>query len=380
MRDRFRVIMVFILLFTLDACSGDKAKIKAHTLTIQSHPHITHLFYTGIIQPLKASVIESPADGVVVEMPFQYGEAVNKGDLLFVISSTKFLTDYKTALMQYVKAKSEFNTSQSQLSESRFLYQHKLISDDEYKNKKTSYYVNQLALLQAKDVLENLIQLLDIKNINLYKLTIADIDKITEAMHLKKNSENLRLLSQVSGIVLSPVKNDEESKKLSKGDTIKQGDVLAVIGDMTGLIVKIKVNELTVNQLKLDQKVKITGIAFPEESLRGKIIRIDRQGDSANGGLPTFFVQVAVHQLNSTQQKNIHVGMSAKIEINIEEPSEITVPLLAVIEKNGLTFVNVHDKKTDQVKQIPVKTGKTTVDTVVILAGLKQGDTLIVPD
>ncbi len=60
---------------------------------------------------------------------------------------------------------------------------------------------------------------------------------------------------------------------------------LAVIGDMSGLSVRVKVNELTVNQLHLNQKVKITGIAFPEDVLDGNINRIDKQAEASSTGL-----------------------------------------------------------------------------------------------
>jgi multidrug efflux pump subunit AcrA (membrane-fusion protein) len=345
-------------------------------------------------------VVASHADGVIVEMAFQYGEFVKEGRILFKISSTKFLSDYKSALLQYVKAKNEFNSSQTQLAESQFLHHHQLISDDEYKTKKSNYYINQLALLQAKDVLENLIHQLDIKDINLYQLTISDIDKITEAMHLKRNAEHLRIVSPITGVVLSPIKNDEESKKIIKGDIIKEGDVLAVIGDMSGLMIKIKVNELIVNQLKIGQKVKVTGIAFPDELLLGNILRIDKQGESINGGLPVFSVQIIVPYLTPSQQNTIHVGMSAKIEIDIEEKPIILIPITAVKMINGQTFVTMYEamhktiynnnnginkvnkinKKYINLKKISVKTGKTTVENVEIISGLYQGDLIVVPN
>src|SRR5437762_10094006 len=102
-------IMVAILLF--QACSNESTKVDKHVVNIESQSISNTLFYTGTIQPLKASVITSPVDGVVVDMPFQYGERVKKGQLLFVLSSAKFLSDYKAALTQFVKTKSDFNTS-----------------------------------------------------------------------------------------------------------------------------------------------------------------------------------------------------------------------------------------------------------------------------
>lgn len=368
---------LILTLFILNQACSDRQKTKTDTLvSVQLHADSQTLFYSGIIQPLHQRVVTNPAEGVIIDMPFQYGQAVKSGQLLFVISSTKFLTDYKTALMQYVKTKSEMNTMQTQLNEAKFLHKNQLISDDDFKMKQSGYYAARLALLQAKDTLENLLHQLNINDVNLYNLTIANIDKINQALHPQSNRDNLRIVSPVDGIVLAPNKSSEESKQTMQGDAVKQGDVLALIGDMQGITVQVKVNELIVNQLHAGQTVKITGIAFPD-MLTGKITRVDKQGEIANGGLPTFNVDIAVYSLTHEQQKNIHVGMSAKIEMTLQEDSHLTVPLAAVNEKDGLAFVNLWDEKLKTARKISVQTGKTTLDSVVILAGLKEGDKIV---
>lgn len=371
--------IITICFLALSACSQEQKNSvkKSNIISIQTNSFSNKLFYSGIIQPLRTVVITSPTDGTIVEMPFQYGEEVKNNQLLFMLSSAKFVTEYKTALMQYIKTKNDFNTAQSQLTESEFLHKNQLISDDDFKMKQSNYYAAQLALLQARDGLEILLQQLDVKGVDLYKLTIADIDKINQAMHLQMSAENLRIVSPATGIILSASKNEEENKKISKGDVVKQGDVLAVIGDMNGVSVRIKVNELTVNQLKVGQPVKITGLAFPNDVLAGKIKRVDRQGEASNGGLPTFSAEVQAIHLTKAQQDIIHVGMSAKVEIDINEPAEILVPIAAVRENNGQSFVRVVDENKKTSHEVLVKTGKTTVDSVVILSGLKTGDKIL---
>lgn len=379
---KYSRIVTVILCLSLTACGGEAKKTNKNLLTVGPRSSSTTLYYSGIIQPMQTIVVPSPADGVVIDMPFQYGETVKAGQLLFTISSTKFLADYKTALMAYIKAKSEFNNGQTQLSEAEFLHKNELISDDDFKSKQSNFYSARLALLQAKDTLENLLQQLNIKDVDVYKLTIADIDKVTQALHLQNSAdtlEHLRITAPANGVVLSQSKGEEESKKITKGDAVKQGDVLAVIGDMNGLSARIKVNELTVNQLKVGQKVKITGIAFPDHTLAGEIKRVDRQGEVSPGGLPTFAVQVIVPNLSKDQQKEIHVGMSAKVEINIESEAQILVPFAAISERNGQAYVKIQDEKSKKIREVWVKTGKTTVDSVVILAGLNAGDNVVLP-
>ena len=56
-------------------------------ITVTSEPLTTTLFYTGIIQPVKLASITSLTDGIIEKMPFSYGDSVNQGQLLFIISS-----------------------------------------------------------------------------------------------------------------------------------------------------------------------------------------------------------------------------------------------------------------------------------------------------
>lgn len=375
-----RILIVVCSVLCLQACSRGDSKADSHLFTVQKQALSSTLYYSGIIQPLHTMVIPSPADGIVVEMPHQYGEPVKMGELLFRLSSAKFLTDYKSALTAYIKAKSDFNNGQTQLSEAQFLHKNQLISDDEFKLKQSSYYAAQLTLLQAKDALELFLSQLDIKDINLYKLNIADIEKITQAMHLKMDSDSLKISSPVDGVILAMTKGEEDNKKIGKGDAIKQGDVLAVIGDMSGLSVRIKVNELVINQLKVGQRVQVTGIAFPEEVLQGEITRVDRQGDGVNSGLPTFAVEVAVKHLSDAQQQRIHPGMSAKVEINLQEAPQISIPINAITEKNGESFVNVYDPASRHTRLIGIRTGKTSEQSVSVLSGLSLGDKIVLPD
>ena len=375
-----RIILLTLLMSGFASCSREPAIKDGHMETITPRSVSSALYYSGSIQPVRSLVLTSPVDGVVVEMPKQYGEAVESGNLVFMLSSAKFLSDYKSALMQYIKAKSDFNTSKVQLGEGEFLHKNLLISDDDFKMKQASYYSNRLVLLQAKDALENLLQQMDIKDIDLYKLSISDIDKIDKAMHLQKKSENLRILAPAVGVLLAPSKNEDDSKKVLKGDTVKQGDVLAVIGDMRGVSVRIKVNELTVNQLNIGQKVTVTGIAFPDDILDGVISRVDRQAESSGSGIPSFTVEVAVPKLTEKQQSVIHVGMSAKVEINLSDDARIMVPVKAVFEKKGASYVQAYDAQSGTLKDVLVRTGKSTPDAVTVLSGLNAGDKIVVPD
>jgi len=375
-------IMIFVLLLYTCVHHHRSTMNKSTTVTVTKAPLTTTLYYSGIVQPLKTIVITSPTDGVISDMSFHYGDEVKAGQLLFSISSDKFQTDYKTALMQYIKAKTDFINSQSQMREGQFLHKNQLISDDDFKAKKINYYNAQLTMVQAKETLDSLLKQLDLHGINFNNLTIEDIDKITELLRAQNGTQAIRMVAPAAGVILLPNKgegSEGELKKVAKGDQMKQGDLLAVVGDVSGLMIHINVSEFNVNQLKVGQKVQVTGAAFPDFTLQGEISAINRQGEPSQGGLPTFPVEIVVPKLAAEAQAVIHMGMSAKVAIEIGGAAKITVPIQAVIQKNGETYVNVKDEKTGKIHEIPVKTGQTTQDSVVIESNLAPGEKIVIP-
>lgn len=386
MKRYIKTIIIILLVLMLYNCVHHRktnSPSKNTIVTVTAQPLVSTLYYSGIIQPLKTVVVTTPADGVISDMAFHYGDEIKSGQLLFSISSDKFQSDYKTALMQYIKAKTDFMNGESQLREGRFLHQNQLISDDDFKAKQTNYYNAQLAMVQAKDTLDSMLKHLNLHGMNLYDLKIEDINKISQLLQAQVDLQQIQIFAPNNGVVLLPNKDegsDGELKKVNKGDQIKQGDLLAVIGDVSGLTIHISVSEFNVNQLKVGQKVHVTGTAFPDFNLSGEISAINRQGETSQGGLPTFPVEVIVPKLTAAQQAVIHMGMSAKVAIEIGGEPVISVPIQAVIQKNGDTFVKVADNKTGKLREVAVKTGQTTLDSVVIESSLSTGDKIVIPN
>lgn len=379
-------IVVFLMMIGLFTCAHHKRAAssgKSEVMSVEARPLTSTLFYSGVIGPMKTMVITSPADGVISNMTFHYGDVVKSNQILFSISSEKFQTDYKAALTQYIKAKTEFENGKSQLRESEFLHKNQLISDDDFNAKKTGFYNAQLTMIQSKETLGGMLKQIDLKGFNLYDLKIEDIDKITQLMHAQNGSQQLVISAPLSGIILLPVKedgSDGEIKKLAKGDQIKQGDVLGMIGNVDGLSIHINVSEFNINQLKVGQKVEITGAAFPDFTLQGEIAGLNHQGQTSQGGLPTFPVEIVVRTLTPQQQAVIHMGMSAKVAIQTGGGApEISIPIRAVVQKNGGTFVNVKDNQSGRIHEVAVKTGETSMDSVIIQSNLAAGDKIVVP-
>src|SRR5579872_595328 len=124
------IIIILLLALSLYTCVHHPAKKEDRQTIVKSEPVNSILYYSGIVEPIKTTVVTSPTDGVINEMLFHFGDEIKQGQSLFSISSDKFQTDYKNALMQYIKAKTDYANNQNQMREGEFLHKNQLRSEE----------------------------------------------------------------------------------------------------------------------------------------------------------------------------------------------------------------------------------------------------------
>ena len=170
------------------------------------------------------------------------------------------------------------------------------------------------------------------------------------------------------------------------GTEIKAGQLLLSIGDLSGFSTQVKVNEVNIVNMKPGMGATITGDAFPGIILHGKVSSVasqanpDSSGGGGGGGVSSMYnVDVRVPNVPSKLSKTIRVGMTSKVEIDIEFPSQISLPIKAVFQKNGQSMVTVIDSQGKN-NDVPVETGLTTPTDVVVTKGIKPGDKVVIHD
>jgi len=378
-------VICLLLLIGLNACDDkDKdAKHKTRIITVKPVIQVSHLYYNGKIAPLNITNVSTPAGGTITNMFFHYGELVKDNQRLLELKSNKLEKTYQSDLTAFLKAKEKLAQSESDFKAKKEMWRLKIIAHNKYKSSRSALADSQLSLLQARYKLEQDITELGIDS-NVFKLQIQDINRIRQAM-FGKEFDHLILHAPKQGVALIPLKSDDSSsqgKQIQVGSIVKDGQNLVSIGDLNGLSVIIDVSEIDIDHIKAGQKATVTGIAFPDISLHGKVSEVDTQATSSNGsgGLAKFPVTIAVPDITKKEQSIIHVGMSAKVTLTIKHPPQIMIPISAVDDSTGQSTVKVYDPKSKKTKVVPVQTGQTTESSVAIISGLKAGDKVIVSD
>jgi multidrug efflux pump subunit AcrA (membrane-fusion protein) len=390
-----KLILINILLalcFALTSCKSknESQQTKNFTvITVKQQVVPTQLYYEGTISPIQVEVVTTPTDGTIKKIFFKYGQPIKANDPLLTIGSTKLQQDYRDALTAFVKSKEEYNSATINFHGSKELWKAKIISNQDYLTAKNQYEDAALSYLDAKYNLQHLSEKIPGISATQLQLTADNMTAINS--FLQAQHDNLTIKAKQPGIVLFPPKDtsgsgagsgSDSNKELEVGNAVKEGQALVSIGDLSGIATTVQVSELVVNQIQPGQKVKVTITALPNIIFDGVVKAVGAQVELNNPGqqaVAMFPVTVNVAKITSQQAELIRVGMSTKIDITIQNPPQILVPISAVWQKNGINMVTVRDPATKKTQDIAVTTGATTINDVVITSGLKPGMQVMVP-
>lgn len=160
---------------------------------------------------------------------------------------------------------------------------------------------------------------------------------------------------------------------ISEGATLKTGQPIITIPDMSQLGVEVNIHESHIKKIELGQKVYITAESVPDKTLLGKISKVAVLPDSnASRYNPSLKVYPATIEIEGTHDF-LKPGMSAKVEIIVSELENVTyVPVQSVFVENDEHFVFL--KTLGGYKRQRVNIGAHNNDFIEIKEGIEVND------
>ena len=378
-----------MMLFGCDKKTDEKDAVKSHVVTAKLQRPVMPLHYSGAVEPIASHAVISPVDGRVAKINFEYGRDVKKGVVIVNLNSDSLAEDFKKAVNDYLQKKDAYFTGKESFSGTEMLYKAGVIEESSYLTERSGFDGKMLDYFQSIYELEKVLNKINISSSAVLNLTIADTEKVNELLH--KQFSNIPIKANASGIALFPLQTQDGQQnggdgktagKLDVGSEVKKGQSILNIGDMSGLLMSFLVSEVDINRIKVGMDATVTGNAFPGITLSGKVASVSFQAQpdqGGNSGVSMFNAEVKVAKITPQQEKVIHVGMTGTVTINIIGEPSVMIPIAAVVQKNGMSYVTLQDAN-GQNKQVQVVTGMTTLNDVVILDGVKQGDKVVVYD
>ncbi|HUP61874.1 MAG TPA: efflux RND transporter periplasmic adaptor subunit [Thermoanaerobaculia bacterium] len=228
-----------------------------------------------------------------------------------------------------------------------------------------------------------------------YDNALAAVAAAEQGVHqaqagLRQAAEDLSRTTIVAPIDGKVVQlNAHEGEVVVTGTMNNPGSVIAVIADLSVILVEAEVGETEVVGVKVNQPAKIKVDAVPDKEYHGHVVEIGssaavRQG--AGSGIRYFKVKVAIDDADD----RLRPGMTSQVSIVTSTAANaVAVPIQSVVErvpgedgddsddddkpKKKYVFI----AKDGKAKQVEVTTGISDATHVTVLSGVKAGDAVI---
>ncbi len=163
---------------------------------------------------------------------------------------------------------------------------------------------------------------------------------------------------------------------ISQGATLKTGQPIITIPDMSDLGVEVNIHESHIKKIVLGQRAYITAESVPDQTLVGKVAKVAVLPDSnASRYNPSLKVYPATVEIEGTHEF-LKPGMSAKVEIIVEELIDVIyVPVQAVFVENQEHFVFL--KTSSGCERHLVEAGSHNNEFIEVISGLDEGDEVL---
>ena len=391
---------------TVEAAGPAVASVANDAATVVVEPQrlVATIALFGRVAPQREVHVASPADGKVAATYFQYGERVDDGQRLVDLDTADVERELRQAQAERIRAEREFDALRDWASNPetarlrRELSKAKLALDNQRSKVEQSAVLLEQGIVAAieHEAAERQFQsqTLDYETLQEdYASLLAEGDEeAQEVARLERENALVRVASleevlrqatiaaPIAGVVLQPDSNDGDTgTTLGKGQVVGHGERLLTIGDVDGLAVVGSVDEVDVTKVRVGQEVTIRGDAFPDLELAGSVARVSRQAQlGQRSSTPTFEIVAAIEPLPDTARQRLRLGMSARIEVVVEDkPDALLVPIAAVDLRGGGAWLRVKDGD-EAVREVRVTPGLTTLTDVEIIDGLAIGDEVVV--
>lgn len=316
-------------------------------LTVQRADVPDLLEAVGTVRAAQTSQLASQMMGNIIEVRVHEGDRVQRGQVLAVIddSQPRAAMDRASAAdnaaqQQLAAADSDLTLAESTLKRYQNLYEKKSVSPQEYDEVKA----RRQAALARRD------------------MAIAGRAQSKAALAQARTSlEYRQIRAPFDGLVTE--------RKADPGTLASSGMTIFTVEDLRRYRLEATVNENDVRYVRMGQPVPVVVDALDSAELQGKVVQIVPVADTASR---SFWVKIEL-----PGDTRLRSGLFGRAQFPRGERSSVLIPRTAVVERGQLQGVYVVDQnKVASLRYITL--GKPSGDSLEVLAGLQDGERLVV--
>lgn len=326
------------------------------------------VFASGTLEPENKYNLIAQSEGYIIDLRFNNGDEIKEGQVLAVIdnktnainaSSTENLTGLaaqnasaegptlKQAAANLQLLKEKFEQDSVQLTRYQKLIQSNSVSKLELENVKLAFENSKTNYINAG------------QNFKLLK------QQTEQQLIIQKSQRDVNSVSNDNNEVKAVLAGKIYKKVKEKGDYVRRGDVIAVIGNSGALYARLNIDENNISKIKLGQQTIVQLNVDKEKTYQAEISEIIPSFDEAT--------QSFICKAKFTESISFNIsGTQLQANIIIDNKKNALV-----IPKTYLGYGNV--VKTKDKGNVTIKPGFISGEWVEVLEGLDE-TTIILND
>ena len=229
--------------------------------------------------------------------------------------------------------------------------------------KKLAVITAQGELQKAKDDLSLLTAPARQEDITLYEAQLDQAQAQVDILENQIEDTNLR----------SPVKGQIAKIEKRVGEIAQSQDTIITLLPADPFDIEVDIYEEDIVEVKIDNPVDISLIAFPNDIFPGRVISID-PAEKLIEGVVYYKIVIVFEET----PERVRSGMTADLIIKVDwRENVLVIPEDAIEKKNGQSIVKIFDNGVVEEKEI--KTGLLGSDDMIeVISGLEEGEQIIV--
>lgn len=311
----------------------------------------------GKVRPVTEVNITPDVSGEIVEIFFQEGDFVHKGDLLLKIKPDIYLSLLDQATAALNGSKAQFSQQEASLRQAKLHFERcKLLLEkgaialSEYEEAESSFKIAERVLESAR-----------------YQVQSATAS-VREA---RENLAKTSIYSPMDGIISRMM---VEKGERVVGTSQMAGTEILRVADFSRMEISVEINENDIIKVERGDTASVEIDAFKGQKFSGIVTQVANSAKST-GYLSEQITSFEVNILLSDDTSRLRPGMSATIAITTEKKDNIITIPLKCINSNGCIFVVRDDGST--VEERRVITGIQDINNIEIIDGLSMEEMVV---
>jgi len=355
------------------------ARVKRQTL-------VSTLPTNGKAEPIEWEAVHAGAAGLVTRLAVQEGQTVAKGATLVELTDPAMQGDIEAAQARVNEARINLGALQEGGKPAELAEIDNSLARAHFDQQKSQKEYDTLKRLQAKQAATAADVQAEADKIRQYQMEIAGLEKRRGALVGKSDVDAARARLQdaetslklardraAQSVVRAPIGGEVYGLAVRRGVYLNIGDLVANIGHLNRLRVRVYVDEPLLGRVAPGQPVTIRWEALPGKTWQGTVEK-----------MPTAIQALGSRQVGEVVCSIENPGRDLIPGTNVDaEIRTAVVDNALVIPKETLHHDSAGDYvfllKGDAVERRIVKTGNSTVTQVQVTEGLAEGDAVALP-